>query len=906
MPDRELRHWKSLVRERADREWRELSLEVVDELACHLADLHGAALRAGCTEDEARQAALDALNAASFLELSRRPRARHGGGYVHDIRVALRQLAGTPVVTIVAVLSLALGIGANTAIFSLVNSLILRALPVKDPQQLALLKTDTVGRGETWTFSIWQELHRRPHLFDSTFAWDDQQFNLASGGVSEFVDGIWTTAGMFDTLGVSPLLGRTFTDADDRRGGGSDGPVAIVSYSFWRRRLGGAADVIGRRLTLERIPFTIVGVMPPDFFGPNVGQRVDVVLPMGAEPLVRGKESALDSRDYWWLSVMVLLKPGQSMDAATEALRGVQPQIRSATLPVGEWPTADLEKYLTERFTFVPAATGDSRIRRQYGRPLMTVMFVVVLVLLIACANIANLQMARTTARRHEWSVRLALGASRWRLARLLLTESLLLSTFGAALGFLIARWGSQLLVRQLSTQTLTVVLDRSPDWRVLAFTTGVTVATALLFGSAPALRAAGVAPMEAIKEQGRSSGKAGRVSVANALVVAQVALSLMLVVAAALFLRTFASLTTLNLGFEPGRVLVVTMNAQRAPLERSQRMAVYERALEAVQALPGVEHAALSYVIPISGHMWGNRVEVSNGVPLADNRRSALRNQVTPGFFDTYGQRLVAGRNFTDRDRDGAPRVAIVNEAFARRFLDGGNPIGHTVHMPRALTPEPDMEIVGVVADAVYRRLRDPVPPTLYSPVAQTTAGPATTAYSMSVRSTSASPALLSRSIADAIAGVNKDLALTFRPLSEQIGASLAQERIVAMLSGFFGGLALLLAGLGLYGVTSYAVSRRRTEIGIRMALGAAPAGVVRLVLSRVSMLVGLGVVIGAGVSLWASQFVSPLLYGLEPRDPITLVGSVAVLATVGAVAGWLPAYRASRIDPAEVLRDS
>jgi hypothetical protein len=282
MRDRDLRQWKALVRERANREWRELSLGVVDELACHLADLHAAAIRDGASDVDARQTALDALSAASFLELSRRPRARPGGGYVHDIRVALRQLTGTPVVTIVAVLSLALGIGANTAIFSLVNSLLLRSLPVKDPQRLALLKggsTNAAGQS-SWTFAIWQELHRRPLLFDSAFAWDDVRFNLADGGVAELVDGIWTTAGMFDTLGVSPLLGRTFTDADDRRGGGPDGPVAVVSYALWQRRFGGAADVIGRQLTLERIPFTIVGVMPPAFFGPNVGRRADVVLPM--------------------------------------------------------------------------------------------------------------------------------------------------------------------------------------------------------------------------------------------------------------------------------------------------------------------------------------------------------------------------------------------------------------------------------------------------------------------------------------------------------------------------------------------------------------------------------------------------------------------------------------------------
>jgi predicted permease len=901
MRDRDLRRWRSLVRARAEREWRELSTEVVDELACHLADLHADALARGAADDAAHRIALDTLNTASFLELSKRPRSRRGVGYGHDLRIALRQLLATPIVSTIAVLSLALGIGANTAIFSLVNSLSLRALPVKEPQRLAILDAQDNG---SWTYPIFEEVRRQSQLFDGAFAWDTQPVNLANGGVSEFANGIWTTAGMFDTLGVAPLMGRTFTEADDRSGGGPDGPVAVISYAFWQRRFGGAADAIGRRLTLERIPFTIIGVMPPDFFGPEVGRRFDVALPIGMVTTVQSERS-LDQRDWWWLSIMVRLKDGVSVGQATDALRAVQPQVRLATLP--DWSPIDLKQYLEDRFTFVPAATGNSALRARYERPLLTILVVVVLVLLIACANIANLLLARATARRHEWSVRLALGASRWRLVRLLLTESLLLSTIGAGVGWLVARWGSQLLVAQLSTQTSTVFLDLSVDWRVLAFTTGTTVITALLFGVAPAYRAAGVAPIEAIKEQGRSTeAGASRLSLASALVVLQVALSVILVVAAALFLRTFTKLATLDLGFEPSRVLVVRMSAERAPIDPAQRMAVFERAHQAVAALPGVQSAALSFVTPVSGNNWGNRLEVSGSVALTDSRRSAVRNQVSPEFFETYGQRLIAGRAFTDRDRDGSPLVAIVNEAFARRFLNGANPIGRTLRRYPVSTDDMPLEIVGMVADAVYRRVRDPIPPTVYSSAIQPDRSLPSTEYNLSVRAASGSPALLTRSVADAIASVDKDLALRFRPLSDQIGASLTQERVVAMLAGFFGALALLLAGLGLYGVTSYAVSRRRNEIGIRMALGAAPAAVVRLVLSRVSMLVGLGVVIGAGISLWAAPLVATLLYGLEPRDPTTLAGSIAVLATVGAVAGWLPARRASRIDPAEVLRDS
>jgi len=903
MRDRLMRQWRTLIRERANRQWRELSLEVVDELACHLSDLQESSIRRGASDEEARQIELDALNAASFLELSKRPRARHGG-YLHDLRVAVRQLIGTPVVTTVAILSLALGIGANTAIFSLLNSLVLRALPVKDPHRLAVLIDASGQTTDSWTYPIWREVQQR-QLFDSAFAWGTERFDLASGGVAEFVDGIWATAGMFDTLGVTPMLGRAFTDADDQGHGGQDGPIAVISYAFWQRRFGGAADTIGRALTLDRVPFTIVGIMPPEFFGPDVGRRVDVIVPVGMVTLVR-PDRRLEQRDWWWLSVMMRLRAGQSVDQATVAVRAVQPQIRSATLPL-EWPSTDQQKYLRDALRLIPAATGNSELRIRYERPLLTILIVVVLVLLIACANIANLLLARATTRRHEWSVRLALGASRWRLVRLLLTESLVLSLVGAGLGFLVAGWSSRLLVEQLSTQTATVFLDLSIDWRVLMFTTGLTVLTALLFGTAPALRAAGVAPIEAIKDHGRGAGgDMGRASVASALVVIQVALSVMLVVAAALFMRTFDKLVRLDLGFDPTRVLVVTMNAERASIEPARRMSVYERARQAVQALPGVENAALSFVTPVSGHVWGNRLEVSGSAALTDAERSVRRNQVSPEFFETYGQHLVAGRGFSAADRDGAPPVAIVNEAFALRFLNGANPIGHTLRRFPARADDAVLEIVGVVGDAVYRRLREPIPPTVYSPVAQSSPGLPSNEFNLNVRAASGSPALLTRSIADAIGMVNRDLALTFRPLSDQVNASLTQERIVAMLSGFFGALALLLAGLGLYGVTSYAVSRRRTEIGIRMALGAAPGSVIRLVLARVSALVGIGIVVGAGVSFWASQFVSALLYGLEPRDPATLVGSAGVLAAVGAIAGWLPARRASLIDPAEVLRDS
>ena len=815
---------------------------------------------------------------------------------MHDIRDAFRSLVATPVVTAVAVLSLALGIGANTAIFSILDSLILRTLPVQDPEELVI-----IDRG-SWTNPIWEAIRDRQDAFASAMAWSSTRFNLAPGGQTEMADGIWASGDFFRVLGTSAMLGRVFTREDDRRGGGPDGPVAVISYNFWQRRFGGAADVIGKPLMVERVTYTIIGVTPPEFFGTEVGRKFDVAIPIGSEPLIRGKESSLDRRSNWWLSIMLRLKPGQSMDAATAALRAMQPQIRDLTMPQ-DWPEQYKKTYINEGFSLIPAATGSSGLRRRYQQPLTAIMVVVALVLLIACANIANLLLARANARRHELSVRVALGASKFRIARQLLTESLVVSGVGALIGLFFARLGSELLVRQLSSSTNTVFLDMGLDWRILGFTALVAVATAVLFGVAPALRASGVQPNEALKEQGR--GVIGeRFGLGNVLVVVQVALSVVLVVAAGLFVRTFSSLAHVNLGFEHEPILVANVNAQRVQLDPPQRPEFFERMRQAALTVPGVAIAAVSAVTPVSGSVWNNAIEIAGAPPSPDRERMTNINVLTPTWFRTMGTRLLAGRDFTDRDVSGAPLVAIVNEAFARKYFAGENPIGRRIIMRSGPSREPqEREVVGYVEDAVYRSLREPVPPTMYLPLPQQTDAPSS--MGVSVRAAGGSPALLTKNLASALAGVNKDVAITFRLLSEQVNASLIQERVVAILSGFFGGLALLLAALGLYGVTSYAVSRRRTEIGIRMALGAAPGGVVRMVLRRVALLVGAGVIVGAGVSLWASRFVTTLLYGLQPRDPATLVGAALVLSLIGAVAGWIPARRAARIDPARVLRE-
>jgi predicted permease len=441
----------------------------------------------------------------------------------------------------------------------------------------------------------------------------------------------------------------------------------------------------------------------------------------------------------------------------------------------------------------------------------------------------------------------------------------------------------------------------------VLAFTASVAVTVALLFGVVPALRASRAEPIDAIREHGRGTTGQRRIGLGGALVAGQVALSLVLVVAAGLFVRTFTTLATLNLGFDRDPVLLVRLGVPLTSAEPSQRPAVYERVAAAVRATPGVAHAAISEVTPVSGMITDVYVEAEHGPKLAPPQNISYRNVITPDWFATYGTRLVAGRDFEQRDRLGAPPVAIVNETFVRRFLQGANPLGRRIRNPSSAPGEvrPWMEVVGVVADATYLSLRAAVPPTMYVPLAQQAAAPAAFPFAaLSVRAASGSPVSLARAVGDAIARVDSDIAITFTPLRRQVDAALVQERITAMLAGSFSVLALLLSALGLYGVTAYAVNRRRTEIGIRMAMGAAPARVVRLVLARVTILLGLGVLFGTAASVWASRFIATLLYGIEPRDPATLVSAAAILVTVGVLAGALPAYRASRVDPVEVLR--
>lgn len=882
---------------------------LTEEMQTHLDLLTDEYIASGMPPDDARHAARRAFGGVDQAKAIYRDQRGLPSidGLLQDLRFATRLLMRERRFTVAAVTALALGIGANTAIFSLIESLMLRPLPVRDPAQLAVIADSSDTSRRARSYAVWQAIWNRRAIFDGAMAWSSARFNLSERGEARLIDGFWASGNTFETLGVPAMLGRTFTQTDDVWGGGPSGPVAVISYAFWQREFGGAADAVGRTLMIGDVPITIVGIAPPEFFGLEVGRAFDIALPLGTEPLLMRDETALESRSTRWLTVMARLKPSQSLDEAIAALRGVQSQIREETLPEGGHPT-DLAAYLKTPLTLVPAGTGDSALRSRYERPLFAILAVVALVLLIACGNVANLLLARAAARRHEWSVRLAMGASRWRLARQLLAESLLLSSASAILGVAIAQWTSQLLVRELSTPASRVFLDLSIDGRVLLFTIAVTVLTALIFGTAPALRAASTSPIDAIKEHGRGTTDRGRISVTNGLVVAQVALSVVLLASAGLFIRTFSTLANRDLGFDRERILIVNVNARQANIGARDRLAAYGRLREGVLAVPGVAAAALSFYVPLTGGGRDNRVTVSGSSPLPEGESWSRFNAVSPGWFATFGVRILAGRDVADGDKNETAPVILVSEAFARRFFNSANPMGRAVVIQRGGTSLPPREIVGLVADVAYDSPREQPAPTMYVPLAQSggPGEPEPAGVIVSARSETGSPAFLARSVGAAVTSVNPELEMTFRPIADQVRSSLTQERLVAVLAGLFGLLALLLAAFGLYGVTSYAVAQRRPEIGVRMALGAAPAAVIGLVLTRVSGLVGLGLIVGIALSAWATQFVATLLFGLEPTDPITLLGAALALASVGLLAGWLPARRAARIDPVSVLRES
>ena len=877
--------------------WRRgtLDRDLDRELRDHVERRVRALVARGVVEREARRIA--ALEIGGVEQVKEACRDVRGTRWAHDlaqdVRFGVRSLLKRPGLVTAATLSLGLGIGANTAIFSLVDAVLLRGLPVRDPDSLVMVN-------RSWTNPIWKQVQSRAgSFFDGAVAWSDDWFDLSRGGQTDAVDGLFVSGTFFETLGVQPALGRLLTAADDRRGGGADGPTAVISHRFWQLRYDSDPSVIGRTLVLDRVPVMIVGVVPARFLGPTIGKTFDVAVPIGLADRLRpgAQQSLLDGRSHWWLETMFRLRPGQTIEAATAALRSVQPAVRAATIPQ-RWGPADQASYLTAPFTLEPASTGRSELRTQYRQPLLVLMGMVGVVLLIACANVANLLLARGEARRHELSARLALGASQGRVVRQLLTESVLLVIPGTVLGLGLAVWGSQLLVTQLATSESSVTLALPLDWRLLGFLAALGITTGIGFGLVPAWRARRISASDVIAHA-TAARITRRGTVSGPLVVAQVALSLVLVVAAGLFGRTFTSLAARDLGFRPEGLMQASLEIGRTPMAR--RGEVLARVRDAVGGVAGVQAAGVSSIEPLGGIFWTETLELP-GAHLAPGTDPLVHvNAITPGWFATYATPLVAGRDFNARDVPGVP-VAIVNAAFVRRFFGSQPALGRQVRISTGTVHQDLVEIVGVVGDAAYRELRER-PATLYRPLAQFEEPFPIAAVTVRIDPGGASG--LQPALTRAITAVDPTIAVTYRSVEARLHDRLGESRTIALLSGFFGGLALLLAAIGLYGVTSYGVTERRREIGIRLTLGASRAAAERLVLARVSRLVAIGIALGVVISLLSAPAVRTLLYELEPRDPATMTFAAAALAMVGLIAGWLPARRAARIDPARVLRE-
>jgi putative ABC transport system permease protein len=821
-----------------------------------------------------------------------------------DLRYGARMLRTQKSFAVVAVLSLALGIGANTAIFQLLDAVRLRTLPVKAPQELAEARlADMKGarggvhRSSSVTNRIWEQIRERQQAFSGIFAWGtDNSVNLAPGGEVRRARMLYVSGDFFHTLGVNAALGRVFTTTDDQRGCGA--PGLVISHAFWQREYGGAANVIGRKLTLADRQFEIIGVTPASFFGMEVGRSFDLALPICAAALVN-RSRWLNSGTIWWLTVTGRLKPGWSLEQATAQMQAFSPDLFEKTLPA-DYPPASLKDYLGSRMIAVPAGSGVSQLREKYEQSLWLLLAIAGLVLLIACANLANLLLARARAREREIAVRQALGASRGRLVRQLLVESLLLAAFGAALGAGLAQTLSRFLVAFLSTSADPIFLDLTPDWRVLGFAAGLAVLTCLLFGLAPAIRATRMDPGAVMKTGGRGmTARRERFSLQRGLVVAQVALSLVLVAGALLFSRSLGKLLTVDTGFRQEGILIADVGFRRPYLPLDRYPAIEDELLARIRAIPGVESVALTQMIPLGG---GGSIPVWMDGADARQRQRTSHSWVGPDYFKTLQIPLLAGREFDARDRADAPRVAIVNEAFARKFLHGADPVGQRFWMEGlSEIPETRYEIVGLVRDTKFGDLREEFRSIAYTAPAQLVG--ASPGGRVLIRSRLPQAEMVA-AVKRVLSEVNPAGTFRFQGLKPMIEATILRERLMATLSGFFGLLALLLACIGLYGILSYSVASRTNELGIRMALGAEARNVRWLILREAFLLLLAGVAVGLPLIVAVTRLATTLLYGLTPTDPVSLGLAALSLFAVTLLASYVPARRATKVDPMVALR--
>jgi predicted permease len=904
--------WRRLLaflrRDRLDRELEE-------EMRFHIEMKVRENLDAGMTPREARYKAQREFGNMTLLrEVSREMWGfRSLDTLAQDVRYGLRQLGRQPVFTVVAVLSLALGIGANTAIFSLIDAVLLKTLPVKDPEQLVLFNwvsgpdplpelisgsmsiTAESASSTSFSYATFEQFRQSGESLTDVLAFAElERLNVGIDGQAELASGQVVSGNYYEALGVSTIAGREITDQDDRVADAD--PVAVLSYAYWRRRFGGDRGVVGKTIYLNGSPFTIIGVASPGFSGTlDVGASPDITVPVAKQSLVMPGEPYLNRPGVWWLQVIGRLKEGATSEQARASLEVILQQSATA------YQTSSEQKSDIPRLEVSPGSRGLGEVRERFSESLYILSAVVLLVLLIACANVSNLLLARAAARRKEIAMRLALGASRIRLVRQLITESMLLALIGGALGLLFAVWGKEGLVAALPNDRPSLSIEAAIDIRVLGFTLAVSCLTGFLFGLLPAFRATRVDLSPVLKDSAATSLKGGsRIRLGKALVVAQVAMSLMLLVGAGLFIRTLRNLENVNLGFNKENLLLFkvdpTLNGYKGPAIAN----LYDQIMERIKQLPGVRSASLSRYALISGSASIARISVPGYTPPPGERSLVFLHPVGPSFFETMEIPLLLGRGFVPQDNQGAP-VAIINETMARTYFPDEDPIGKKFTFPGSRNPKPT-EVIGVVRDSKFSQVRDEVPPTYFTPFFQDTKS--LRAASFEVRA-AGDPTGMIPAIRQIVQELDGNLPIfNVKTQSRQVDEALIQERQFARLSSFFGLLALMLASIGLYGILSYAVARRTNEIGIRMALGAERRDVLWMVMRETLLLILIGVAIGLGGAYLSTGLISSMLFGLTPTDPATILLAALLMTAVAALAGYLPARRAARTDPMVALR--
>lgn len=894
---------------------RRMAREIDEELAFHLDMKARDGIARGMDEPKARELARRAFGSVALAAEDSLAAWRYAfiDSLVQDVRYGLRALRRAPVFTTTAALTLALGVGATTAIYTLLDGILLRSLPVRDPASLvAFGSRDSIGIREAdapherdatlFSYPLYRDFEQHADVVSDLAAACSFPVTayLGSGAAApgqplEQVTAQLVSGNLFHVLGVSVFLGRPLEPADDTPA--AEQPVVVVSHGLWTRRFGQDPAVLGRSIPLNGAVYTIVGVAPPGFRGLSVGTDIDAWIPLAMQPELMRDASFLEDRQLMWLRIIGRLRPGVGLDQALARTNDVFRQLVAAEAGAGASPESReaIARLSTE---LAPFARGFGHLRQRWGRPLAVLMAAAWLVLLIACANIGNLLLARSSSRRRELAVRVALGAGRRRIARQLLTECLLLSGVGGMLGLLVAHWAVPFLLGLLAGQGASTIGVRL-DARVLLFAGAITTFSAALFGLVPSMRAA-VEDTQALRGSsvtGRSDRRSWRLR--RGLVVFQVAVSLCLLAGAGLLLRSLANLRTQDLGFQPEQVLSVEIDPQGGGIELASLPQLHRDLVDRIEALPGVSAASLSLYGLLSGsqRILGATVDGYAARPDEDTRVQELR--VTPRYFDVVGTRLVSGRTFDERDRAGAPRVAIVSESFARRFFGGGPAVGRRFGFDGPSSSRA-IEIVGTVEDIKPTDLRADAPRLVFLPAAQID----DYLNSIEVRA-AGDPALLISQVRRVVAEVSPALpVLDIAPLSAQVDRALREERMLSQLTGLFGAIALALAAIGLYGVLAYNVSQRSNEIGVRRALGASARQVLWMVLKQALVWVGVGSLIGAVGALALGRLMSSLLFGLDSVDPGTLAAAVAMLVAVSVAAAYWPARRAARVDPMAALR--